>query len=314
MRRQPPAHQTHARRGFTLIELMIVIVIIAALIGLLLPAIMPVFTRVRDTEVVTEIKGLEAAIAQFKNVYGIEPPSRIRLYEAATGMGSWASHPGTTLDPITGANLNNEAERARSITLINRIWPQFAYVARDLNGDGDTLDITDLTGAECLVFFLGGAQTGPAGGPYAMTGFSKNPANPLAAASATESREGPFFEFKSSRLKQSPRPGNTGVLVYVDPRPSQTAPYVYASSYEGRGYQLPDLNVGTGDDLNDVYRTGPMASSIAQKAKSFQIISPGIDGLYGAGGNFNATATNHGLSSKADYDNITNFHGSQLVQ
>lgn len=313
------AHNRHStrRQAFTLIELMIVIAVIAALIALLLPAVTGAFRRARIAEVTTEIRGLEAAIAQFKSVFGVEPPSRIRLYESAAGSPSWSSHTGTFTEPVTGAMVSHDAERARSVALINRIWPNFNFnIARPyLDGNtGTSNGYVSLTGAECLVFFLGGVGTGGAGA-FAMTGFSKNPADPFIPAAGNESREGPFFEFKTSRLRVSLNATNTAALIYVDPTSGQMAPYVYATGYDGRGYQLADLYVGSTDDLNDVYRAGTGGvTALAQKAKSFQIIAPGIDGFYGAGGYFNATAANHGLANRRDYDNITNFHPSVLSE
>lgn len=315
MRRPTPATDRSAhRRGFTLIELMIVVVILGILMALVLPAVLSALEGARRAEVVAEIRGLEAAIANFKNTYGIEPPSRIRLYETSGASPSWSTHSGSFTQNGTGQMVLHDAERTRSIALINRIWPNFDYtIARDLNGDTSFGGFVDLTGDECLVFFLGGVATGSPGA-FAVTGFSKNPANPLAVASGTESRDGPFFEFKPSRLKFSLNPTNSKVLVYFDPRSSQTLPYVYASSNDGRGYQPADLYVGSSDDLEDVYRTGPGgAMAVAQKAKSFQIITPGTDGAYGSGGAFVTTAVNHGLASKADYDNLTNFHNGRLI-
>ena len=296
---------TPSRPAFTLIELMIVVVVIAGLMALLLPAIQGSFLRVRITQVITEIKGLEGAIAQFKAVFGTEPPSRIRLYEVGSGAVSWASDPG------------NEPERARSVAFINKIWPNFNFdmtPGRDFDGNGTMGGVTILSGAECLVFFLGGGHVKSADGTYAMIGFSKNPLDPFAAPGGNESREGPFFEFKASQLKKSLNPLNPNAVVYVDPGSGQSAPYVYASSYDGRGYQTADLYVNSGDDLDDVYRSSSAPTLIAQKPKSCQIISPGVDGLYGAGGYFSPTASNHGLTNKADYDNITNFHGARLSE
>jgi len=314
----PTAPQERRRGAFTLIELMIVIVVIGILMGLVLPAVMSSFQKAKVSQVSTEIRGLEGAIAQFKQVYGIEPPSRMRLYETGAGWTTAAS--GTTLDPVTGASLSNEAERVRSVAFMNRIWPNYNFaLSHDFDNSGTAAGFVTLYGPECLVFFLGGRPAGPTGGPYALTGFSKNPADPFAAAGGSESREGPYFEFKASQLHQSLNPGSGGALVYYDSLPGQTSPYVYASSYDGRGYQLADLYakpqtmyLASPANLNllNVYMVG--SSAIAQKNKSFQIISPGPDTLYGNGGAFATTTSNHSLGDRRDYDNITNFHSGSL--
>lgn len=315
MRRTARQLVANHQRAFTLIEMMIVIVVILALVGLLTPAIMRSFRTARNTQVTVEIRGIEAAIANFKSVYGMEPPSRIRLYETGTGAISWSTHAGTFVEPITGATVTHDSERTRSIGLMNKIWPNFNFNTLpgiDFNGDGSYGGYISLTGPECLVFFLGGRPTGPVGGPFAMTGFSKNPANPFLPAAGSESREGPFYEFRSIQLKPSLNPTNPTVLVYCDPSTSQLSPYLYVSSYDGRGYQLPDLFVGPGNNLTDVYRSTNTAPFIAQKPKSFQIICPGNDGFYGTGGYFNPSGPNHGLTNRRDYDNITNFHNTVL--
>ena len=82
----------------------------------------------------TEIKSLEAGLADFNSVFGRFPPSRINFYEQA---GGWDSD-----------------ERSRE--LIAQMWPDFNFsLDRDINADGNNTGVLRLTGAECLVFFLG---------------------------------------------------------------------------------------------------------------------------------------------------------------
>jgi general secretion pathway protein G len=189
------------RRAFTLVELLIAIVIIAILIGMLLPALSGARRTARVTQVATEIKALDAAIADFKATFGFEPPSSITLYEAATG---WA----------TTAAADDRA-------VIRRMFPRFNFaLARDLDGDGDTTGSFTLNGSQCLVFFLGGRQSSGA-----MIGFSKNPNNPF-ETSVSASKIGPFMAFETSRLE----PGPGGMPVYRDPIPNQTTAYRYIHS------------------------------------------------------------------------------------
>lgn len=295
------------RRGFTLVEILIVIVIISILIALLLPALGNIQRRAREARVRSEIASLEKALADFKTTYGVDPPSFIVLHENAAG---W----------------NGDI---RSRATIRRIWNQFNFqLNRDINGDGDTNDTFLLSGAECLVFFLGGmSQASAAGGKtvYAMLGFSKNPANPFQRppAGSQESRVGPFIEFDAGRLIDV---DNDGMLEYADPLPDPSTPYLYVSSYDGRGYptndpgQPDDFDVfGDARDMQNVYYQGAGAGAQAYNPKSFQIISPGSDRQYGSGGPYdpeagflNGAGAVDPARAAVEADNITNFHGGRL--
>src|SRR5262245_7845450 len=81
------------RPGFTLLELMIVIVIIAILIGLLVPAVTSAIKNARAAEVRNDIASLEGAISRFATDYGTAPPSALRLYAAAADWDSAAFAP-----------------------------------------------------------------------------------------------------------------------------------------------------------------------------------------------------------------------------
>jgi prepilin-type N-terminal cleavage/methylation domain-containing protein len=356
MQRSPAnhGHPADARRGaFTLVELMIVIVIIGALMALTAPALMRAFGAARDTQVRTEISQLETAINAFKTTYGVEPPSRIVLCQLAV---DW--DPVNTNFRLAGDTSPFKASRdeiSRSRAIIRRIWPQFDFsLARDLNGPTDaSTDPIVLNAAQCLTAFLGGVREN-----NGFVGFAKNPVNPFATGGA---REGPFFEFRGERVVV---PSYGGFPVYLDPLPGQTRPYLYFSSYEGRGYRPlgtderpgrrgdDDDGVSGADYLDSPTNTifdpkevgalntddesppgGPSsvylsAVSTPHKQQSFQIISPGNDTKYGAGGLFEGNKQKASLATRrpapaagidgdlvqgvAEYDNITNIHGGRL--
>ena len=80
MSKQPTNFPSHRRArlshcGFTLVELLIAIAILAILTGLLAAGIMPVLTTVRETAITTEMKQIDQAIENFRNQYGFYPPS-----------------------------------------------------------------------------------------------------------------------------------------------------------------------------------------------------------------------------------------------
>ena len=326
------------RVGFTLIELMVVIVIISILIGLLVPAVMSVRSKARDAEVRKDISDLEQAIAQFKVSFGIEPPSYIELF---ANQSDWDLPANTRYKGV-----------------IKQLWSQFDF--SDCGGSSvgavgsktfslpNTPTVLKLNGSECLVFFLGGMIDANSGG---FTGFAKDPANPFSPSTVITNREGPFFEFRGALQTPTGTPGDdrwAGRLTdkdrdwvpeYRDPLQQQQFPYAYFNGVSGV-YRTTQWTMGgpawvntdcqenttpaqialnvptTFIVMQHAYYTrnfNPNANpraSLPHKAKGIQIISPGADGIYGTGGAFDPE--NRGNLSDPDRDNITNFHSGRL--
>jgi general secretion pathway protein G len=318
MHRTAATPRRPAAAGFTLIEMIVVVVIIGILAALLLPAIQATLRSSREAKVVVELKQLEVAIGTFKTKYGVEPPSQIII---STSLAGW------------NANPNSKA-------LIQKIWPQLNFAATNI-ADGSQspadpypdwwLNLPNgqlrLNSGECLLFFLGGVI--PNGPPAAAAnwaapiGFSTNPAYPFSPFGT--SRNLPNVEFDIARIKDSD--GNS-LPEYFDALPGQRNPILYFSSYDGSGYRVsgPTSELPAGGTLLDVYRqhSSILAPGVAthalpaHKAQSFQLISPGIDGEYGSGGIFNPSLSDAGLTNaaakpdKAAFDNLTNFHSTRL--
>lgn len=260
------------RTGFTLIELLMVVTIIAILLAMLIPAVGSVISTARIAEVRTDIGSLEGALTQFKTKYGRFPPSSIILEESGAG---WT------------------AESISDIRAMFGVTFSFG-IARDINGDGDMTDSLELTGAECLVFFLGGVQN---------TGFSNTSSDPFSTAAGGRTK--PFYDFNISRFMD----GDTdGMMEYRDSLQNQTNPFWYMSASTSGAYNLADL-VPSG--MTAVYSL----NGDNYKKGAFQIISPGYDGQYGLGGNYDPNNTDElatTLGRAVEQDNITNFHSAQL--
>jgi len=260
------------RRGFTLIELLVVIAIIAVLVGLTSAAVFRVLVKGPEIQAQSEIQQLAAAISAFKQEFNVKTmPSRIVLYEDMLMYNSDNS----TLAQDSRAYLGMMFGRRIGKTGVPATEDKI-----DWNNDGTiqagAAGRYELTGEQCLVFFLGGAQN--ATSPLGVQGFSTSPTNPMQAGGT---RRGPFFDFKSNRL----RPGANGFFVYVDPFPArngrQSQPYVYLSDYSTNQYRADSTLVAP-------YRTNGPTGDFLNKG-SFQIICAGADHVFGNPNTYTAT-------------------------
>jgi prepilin-type N-terminal cleavage/methylation domain-containing protein len=276
------------RRGFTLVELIVVIVIIAILMALILPAISAVRISVQEKAVLTDMTQLDQAITSFKNRYGVEPPSSLNV-------------------PTTAAGWSTEDRQK-----ILRIWDQFDFST--LGGMTYPAAPISLNGAECLVFFLGGVNSTPSGTPT-LIGFSKNPRTPWSTAG--ENRDIPFYDrFDVDRLVDVD--GDTA-LEFLDSLPDQKLPLLYLSS-QGKSYRkmnnasaFDDFDVSSGmnnpADMTGIYLGAD--GKTPQRPGGYQLISPGLDGIYGIGGII--TDGTECVGPRAgEADNLTNFSGGRL--
>ena len=240
----------------------------------------PVKKAARVAQVRAEISSLESALARFKSMYGIDPPSGVTLHSTRQG---W------------------DADR-RSRIAIRQLWPEFDFETcggmSNVPADG-----FHLNGAECLVFFLGGVIDPVAGVP---TGFSKNNANPLVAKRGDYP---PLFEFVPRRLVDLDQ---DSFREFLDPLPGQTKPYLYISSNDGQGYDPTDFKGA----MRDIYRTGSSPDAKPWKPKGYQIISPGTDHEYGIGGIYDPESPDlkNDPNRTAEFDNVTNFAPKTLVE
>jgi prepilin-type N-terminal cleavage/methylation domain-containing protein len=274
-------NQRSPRSGFTLVELLVAITVLAILVGMLATAVIPAMRRGREAAVQMEMKQIELAIENCNNKYGFYPP-----------------------------NFENIADDTELMRYVNRMSPNHA------EGSTHPVHTTEtrlehwweeigqyLDKESSLVFWLSGVCTNR---QYPITGGSNDAGPPLAAhAFGTLGIERDvLFDFKIAQLY-----GDDADEILQDKTstdlPAAVRPFVYA-------YQMAH-GVTSGDktykyaDANSYAAVGAYedASGNYLNPNTFQIVTFGLDGRSGTTGNvFNAGV-------EAD-DNLVNFADGRL--
>ncbi len=322
----PVAHQVRARRAFTLVELLTVIVIIGILAGLITAAALRGRTRARVVAIKSELTQLQMACEAYQEKYGEYPPD-------LTDLVALDRHLKRAFPRYTG----------NATTFLNSVAAAYGINSPDLSKLGP---------ASALVIFLGGVPEQP--GSNKPAGFHADPKNPFQWGSP---RTTPFFEFDLARLTiVDPNSPNTLLCQYRPAAAATPAPYVYFRSrrlalpvnqplYQYDEYAYVDNN-GVVRPLSYAFAAdsvcvpylefNPTAALPAPldptqqlvngvnprqwpEAGKFQIISAGLDGRFGnglVGGSpqeFRYRRLGLNFSDDGgDFDNITNFSEGTL--
>ena len=188
-------------RGFTLVEMLVVITIIGILAGLAIPAVIIARNRARITAMAMDIKQLEMACQAYKEKFGEYPPD-------------FASSPGFNYYLRASDQWTETASQEIVQRHLAKAFPRYANasswpaIAQDLDRVG--IDVSKLTPRTALAFWLGGIPD--PNNSNRPSGFGADPTQPFSlptadltgnhsAAPVCASRIGPFFDFDSTRLK-----------------------------------------------------------------------------------------------------------------
>lgn len=296
--------------GFTLVELMVVLVIIAILASLSMAGYMQIQRRATQARMVVEMGQLDNALKSYKERHDRYPPNF--------------------------GDANVQARQQRFLRHLRAAFPRFAryrsyaelrnvilttYNYKTSAGTLANLDIDRLDQAEALVFWLGGmptpwdAQNTAAIAPRRLFGFHQDPTDPFKREARVQEQNDPlkfrtqlYYAFDEQRLVDN---DEDGWWEYV-PQLSASAgshipPYVYfdAEGYvqisptnpvEHLGYpQATNVTVPPGHLT--LYSEWGMAVPYAEyhdpnhssptkwiNSGSFQIICCGMDGLFSTPG------------------------------
>jgi type II secretory pathway pseudopilin PulG len=315
------------------VELMVVMVIIAILVGLLLSAVQKARQRIKQVQAVNDIQQLSTAVETFKSRYEVNyMPSRFRLRNQLRNYNA----------PVDQLDVDSKA-------FLSRMWPRLdlsptsATVCNWMPDDANASQnsVYYLEGDQCLVFFLGGLQQN--GGTIGFRTDKANPTNFQTPADPV------LYDFPTARLGLAApgnggtmsRPANVGLSFfdsYAAMPPSQgndskCRPYVYFAAQNGNDYCK--YNVGGFSDCmaiqqipagNEKYPAGnatpvyPYAESQTKflNSNGFQIFCAGRSRAFGPGQAGPMTINNSGVgvlwSPTAGYgdltpgsDNMSNF-------
>jgi len=319
------------RGGFTIMELLVVILIILILMGLLTAAIQKIWAKIDEVRTGTEIDQMTQSAEAFRTSLGRQPPGRIRLIEIPTAA--------VYYDPANVFDMF-------SVQYLQAIFPGI-YICVGVPGPGNpshthnwdgSLDAAGvptpvpgdqfvLEGDECLVYFLGGIPVIDANGVIGPSGFCTDKTNPTLPTPGRNRIW--FFEFKSDRLILTSRRPNNRFAVFVD---RWNMPYLYFQARYGSANNYAcfastpvvgaqnDCPTATGFpavNFNPYYKTATSAGAtsfyVFHRPDSFQIVSAGPDQNFGVGGQFDPSNPEVTLVNRFDRDNFTNFYSGPLA-
>lgn len=308
-----------ARPGFTLVELLVAITVIAILVGMLSAAVIPAFRRAREGAAQMEMKQIELSLENFKNQYGFYPPS----FEGIHNSGTTIDERAAVLLRYVNRMSPNHAENTQIPSGFPhagepRLFHWYEQIGRHLDQESS------------LVFWLSGICKNK---QYPITGgrisdvMDTDPTTRLPSAHSFGNdgiERDMFYEFKAGQVygDEAEEPINvttTGATINEgDPEFGYVLKYTqnYGPQNSDLTFKYRDAatsyNIGGG---NVAYYVGPADGSeitdplvlkdLWANPNSFQLISFGSDGLPGTPGNI------FGVGPKGD-DNLVNFADGRL--
>ncbi len=272
------------RRGFTLVELLVVIGIIAILMALLSPVVYLAIVKAQEARIAAEVTSLDGAMKAFKEKYGMYPPSDFTNMNTSGPVGLFLSK--------AFPNCNVQTELT---------W---------ITGHSSAT----LTPAQALVFWLYGFSPDT---EHPLSGLANAPATPffpfdqarLTTTTYTTATNG-----ASPQQFAAYCPANGQGAPYV---------YFASQSYSAgttNGYNLGQGGAGVCKPYLADNSAAASGSVVYVNPMSFQIISAGLDGNYGVGNcSFPSGGTTNGPTGvqaygAGDLDNITNFSNGTNLQ
>lgn len=266
------------RAGFTLVEVLVVMAIIAILVGILFVALGPSLGVGTRGDTSSRMQAIENAVGTFKSERSVPyiPAGTVDVNPASATF-QRVTGPFRLRNSYTSTtNPNDQSFEAQYIT---RVFGRVNLA--DLGGGANFTG--DLDANQTLLFFLNGIQEVDARGDIAFRGFRKGQ-QPFAAYQSGENRLGPYLDINKKHVETT-----AAFARLVD---GWGVPFAYFVAYNGKPAAVTNPLSNSAyfgwnpapiwNGLNGPYFT----NTSYVNPNGFQLISAGPDKRFSPGGNW----------------------------